>query len=46
MKRRSLRELINDRARKQGWYDSPEYEDLKAMRLASSRSNAIIVDGA
>jgi uncharacterized protein (DUF1330 family) len=28
------------------WYNSPEYADLKAMRLASSRSNAIMVDGA
>ena len=27
------------------WYDSADYADLKAMRLAASRSNAILVDG-
>lgn len=27
------------------WYDSPEYSPLKEMRLASSRSNAIMVEG-
>jgi len=27
------------------WYNSPEYADFLKMRLASSRSNAIIVDG-
>ena len=27
------------------WYNSPEYADLKAMRQASSRSNAIMVEG-
>jgi uncharacterized protein (DUF1330 family) len=37
---------FEDRAAIKAWYDSPEYEELKAMRLASSRSNAIIVDGA
>ncbi len=36
---------FEDRAAIKAWYDSPEYEELKAMRLASSRSNAIIVDG-
>jgi SAM-dependent methyltransferase len=40
MKRRSLRELINDRARKQGWYDSPEYWDMKARTYSGlARSN-------
>lgn len=29
-----------------GWYDGPEYADLKSMRLASSRSNAVMVEGA
>ncbi len=29
-----------------GWYDGPEYAGLKAMRLASSRSNAVMVEGA
>jgi uncharacterized protein (DUF1330 family) len=28
------------------WYDSPEYADLKAMRIASSSGNIIAVDGA
>ena len=37
---------FEDRAAIKAWYDSPEYAELKAMRLASSRSNAIIVDGA
>lgn len=37
---------FNDRDSLKGWYNAPEYADLKAMRLASSRSNAIMVDGA
>ena len=37
---------FKDRAALKAWYDSPEYADLLKMRLASSRSNAIIVDGA
>ncbi len=28
-----------------GWYDGPEYAGLKAMRLSSSRSNAVMVEG-
>lgn len=28
------------------WYDGPEYAELKAMRLASSNSNAVMVEGA
>ena len=28
------------------WYDGPDYAPLKEMRLASSRSNAVIVEGA
>ncbi len=36
---------FEDRTAIKAWYDSPEYAELKAMRLASSRSNAIIVDG-
>jgi uncharacterized protein (DUF1330 family) len=35
-----------DMERLKTWYDGPEYADLKAMRLASSRSNAIMVEGA
>ena len=33
-----------DRAALRAWYDSPEYADLKAMRIASSRGNIIAVD--
>ncbi|MBT5049726.1 MAG: DUF1330 domain-containing protein [Rhodospirillaceae bacterium] len=35
-----------DRAALKAWYDSPEYADLKAMRIASSSANIIAVDGA
>ncbi len=35
-----------DRAALMAWYDSPEYADLKAMRIASSSGNIIAVDGA
>lgn len=28
-----------------GWYDGPAYAELKRMRLASTRSNAIMVEG-
>ena len=35
-----------DRAALMAWYDSPEYADLKAMRIASSNGNIIAVDGA
>ena len=34
-----------DRAALKAWYDSPEYADLKAMRIASSNANLIAVDG-
>jgi len=27
------------------WYDSPEYRDPKALRLATAQSNAILVAG-
>jgi len=27
------------------WYDSPEYKDLKALRLAATRCNAVFIDG-
>jgi len=27
------------------WYDGPDYAGLKKMRLASSRSNAVMVEG-
>jgi uncharacterized protein (DUF1330 family) len=29
-----------------GWYNGPAYTPLKEIRLASSRSNAIMVEGA
>ena len=35
-----------DRAALMAWYDSPEYADLKTMRIASSSANIIAVDGA
>jgi uncharacterized protein (DUF1330 family) len=35
-----------DRAALMAWYDSAEYADLKAMRIASSNGNIIAVDGA
>lgn len=28
-----------------GWYDGEAYRELKKMRLASSRSNAVMVEG-
>ena len=34
-----------DRAALKAWYDSPEYADLKAMRIASSNAHLIAVDG-
>lgn len=34
-----------DRAALKAWYDSPEYAELKAMRIASSNANIIAVDG-
>ena len=34
-----------DRAALNAWYDSPDYAELKAMRLASSSANVIAVDG-
>ena len=27
------------------WYDSEEYRELKALRLAATRSNGVIVEG-
>ena len=36
---------FRDMATLKAWYDSPEYTPLKEMRLASSRSNAIMVEG-
>ena len=35
---------FENRSALKAWYDTPQYAHLKAMRLASSRSNAIIVD--
>ena len=34
-----------DMAALKGWYDGPAYEELKKLRLASSRANAVMVDG-
>jgi uncharacterized protein (DUF1330 family) len=28
------------------WYDSEEYRELKALRLAASKGNAVFLDGA
>ena len=36
---------FKDMATLKAWYDSPEYTPLKKMRLASSRSNAVMVEG-
>lgn len=33
-----------DRTALKAWYDSPEYAELKAMRIASSKGNIIAVD--
>jgi uncharacterized protein (DUF1330 family) len=27
------------------WYDSPEYRDLKALRLSATRGNAVFIEG-
>ena len=27
------------------WYDSAEYRDLKALRLAAAKSNAVFIEG-
>lgn len=35
-----------DMATLKRWYNSPEYAPLLKIRLASSRSNAIVVEGA
>lgn len=34
-----------DRASLKGWYNGPEYAELKAMRHGVMKSNAIAVDG-
>jgi uncharacterized protein (DUF1330 family) len=34
-----------DRASLKAWYEGPEYAELKAMRHAVMKSNAIAVDG-
>ena len=34
-----------DMAALKGWYDGPAYAGLKAMRLRSSKSNAVMVEG-
>jgi uncharacterized protein (DUF1330 family)/SAM-dependent methyltransferase len=35
-----------DSERAQRWYSSPEYEPLKALRVAGTRSNAVFLEGA
>ncbi len=37
---------FSDNKQAQRWYSSPEYEPLKALRLAGTRSNAVFLDGA
>ena len=27
------------------WYDSPEYRDLKALRLEATKGNMVLIDG-
>ena len=27
------------------WYDSPEYRDLKALRLSATRGSMVLIDG-
>lgn len=27
------------------WYDSPEYKDLKALRLSATKGSAVLIDG-
>jgi len=34
-----------DMAALKSWYDGPDYAELKKMRLASSRSNGVFVNG-
>lgn len=34
-----------DLARARHWYHSPEYTELKQLRLGDGRCNAVIVDG-
>ena len=28
------------------WYDAPEYQDLKALRLAATKGTGVLIDGA
>ena len=37
---------FEDSAAAQRWYDSPEYQAAKAVRLASATSNFLLVEGA
>ena len=34
-----------DKAAFKRWYNSPEYAELKRLRLSSSKSNAVMVEG-
>lgn len=34
-----------DRATAEGWYNSPEYQEILAIRLASAEGSVTIVDG-
>ncbi len=34
-----------DAAAARGWYDSPDYEPLRAMRQAVSKTNIVLVEG-
>ena len=37
---------FSDRQQAQRWYSSSEYQPLKALRVAATRSNAVILEGA
>jgi uncharacterized protein (DUF1330 family) len=34
-----------DAAAARGWYDSPDYEPLKALRRAASETDIVLVEG-
>jgi uncharacterized protein (DUF1330 family) len=34
-----------DLAHARQWYDSPEYEEVKRLRLAAGRFNGVILEG-
>jgi uncharacterized protein (DUF1330 family) len=36
---------FDDKEKAMRWYNSPEYAPLKALRLAASKGNGILIDG-